>query len=53
MFDELLQPSLPEGARSVIHRHERDVVEVDVGDARVLWDIDTPSDYRDLQNHPQ
>ncbi len=46
VFEELLHGELPEGARSVIAAHEREVLDVAVGDSGVTTDIDTPDDYR-------
>lgn len=46
LFPELLEEGLPEGARTVIRRHAGAVLEVEVGDAGVLVDIDTPGEYR-------
>lgn len=45
MFDELLQRDLPDGARGVVRGHARDRVDVEVEDAGVLVDVDTPEDY--------
>jgi molybdenum cofactor cytidylyltransferase len=44
VFGELLRSELPEGARSVVHAHARDLAEVPV-DA-LPADVDTPDDYR-------
>ncbi|MQA89015.1 MAG: NTP transferase domain-containing protein [Gemmatimonas sp.] len=44
---ELAEGDLPEGARTVIERHQQAVVEVAAG-PEVLLDIDTPAEYRDL-----
>lgn len=41
---ELLEGPLPEGARSVVHRHEDDLLEIPVG--RLPPDLDTPAEYR-------
>jgi len=46
LFDELTDPSLEGGARTVTHRHLPDALLVDVDDAGVLTDIDTPEIYR-------
>ena len=46
VFPELLEDDLAEGARTVVHRHLPDLLEVGVSDAGVLADIDTPGDYR-------
>lgn len=45
LFEELLGGTLPEGARSVVHEHADEVVEVEVEDRGILLDIDTPADY--------
>jgi molybdenum cofactor cytidylyltransferase len=44
VFGELLAPQLPEGARSVVHAHAGELVEVEV-DA-LPPDVDTPAEYR-------
>ncbi len=46
LFPELLDPDLPEGARTVVRRHPTRVRECVVDDAGVIADIDTPSEYR-------
>jgi molybdenum cofactor cytidylyltransferase len=43
---ELLQPVLPNGARTVIAQHAREARTFEVADEGVLIDIDTPSDYQ-------
>ncbi len=46
LFSELLDPELPEGARTVVRRRPSRVRACPVGDAGVVADIDTPSEYR-------
>ncbi len=46
VFPELLEDDLAEGARTVVHRHLPDLLEVGVPDPGVLTDIDTPEEYR-------
>jgi CTP:molybdopterin cytidylyltransferase MocA len=46
LFPELLEPYLPEGARTVVRRYLQDRVQVEVQDPGILTDIDTPEDYR-------
>jgi len=46
LFPELLEPDLPEGARTVLNRHRDRVVEVAVDDRGVLADLNTLADYR-------
>ena len=41
---ELLEETLPEGARSVVHRHGEDLLEIPVD--RLPPDLDTPAEYR-------
>lgn len=48
-FRALGTPDLPEGARSVIRLFEAEVAEVEVGEPRILLDVDTPEDYRRLR----
>jgi CTP:molybdopterin cytidylyltransferase MocA len=45
LFAELADPSLEGGARTVVHRHLDQALLVDVDDAGVLTDIDTPDAY--------
>lgn len=52
LFQELLMPDLPEGARTVIQAHEADLLEVEVDEPGVLSDVDTPEDYRRLLERP-
>lgn len=40
---------LPAGARTILHRHQDEVVEIPVASRAVLLDIDTPEDYEQLQ----
>ncbi len=47
VFDELLDPALPEGARTVVRRRPSRVRECVVDDPGVIADIDTPAEYRD------
>lgn len=54
LFSRLVLPDLrtgvlEEGARTVIRRYEKELVELAVEDPRVLLDIDTPSDYQRLR----
>ena len=46
LFAELLDPTLPEGARTVVRRRASRVRECPVEDPGVVADIDTPSEYR-------
>jgi xanthine dehydrogenase accessory factor len=48
LFAELLDDDLPEGARTVIHRHAASEETVEVPSAAILHDVDTPEDYRRL-----
>jgi molybdenum cofactor cytidylyltransferase len=50
LCDELLESpaATREGARAVLHRHERDVVRVPVDDPSVIDEINTPDDYERL-----
>jgi len=45
LFPELLDPTLEGGAKTVVHRHLRDALLVDVADEGVVTDIDTPDAY--------
>jgi molybdenum cofactor cytidylyltransferase len=46
LFDELLSDALPEGARSVVHRHLEDIASVPVDDKGTVIDIDDMEAYR-------
>lgn len=48
MFDELLALPKSGQAREVVHRHRPATRYVDVDDAGILADIDTPADYQEL-----
>ena len=45
LFPELMEPDLPEGARTVVRRYLRDRIQLPVDDPGILADIDTPEDY--------
>jgi molybdenum cofactor cytidylyltransferase len=45
LFGELLDEELPEGARSVVHRHAGELEEIEVDDGGVVIDVDTPGRY--------
>lgn len=44
LFDELLDPALEGGARTVVHRHLDDAHTFDCDDVAVVTDVDTPAD---------
>jgi molybdenum cofactor cytidylyltransferase len=46
IFPELLEDDLPQGARSVIRRYLESRLDVPVDDPGILFDIDTPTEYR-------
>lgn len=46
LFPELLEDYLPEGARTVVRRYLEERVQLEVQDAGILTDIDTPEEYR-------
>lgn len=48
VFPELLREDLPEGAHTVVEAHRSEVLDVDVRDAGVTADVDSPDDYRRL-----
>ena len=50
LFGELLesQAATREGARAVLHRHDKDVVSVPVDDPAVIDELNTPEDYERL-----
>ncbi len=46
LFAELSDPGLEGGARTVVHAHLNDALQVEVDDPGVVMDIDTPEAYR-------
>src|SRR5690606_11629357 len=48
IFDELLDPDLEGGARTVIYAHHGERVDIETEDPGAVADIDTPDDYRNL-----
>ena len=50
LFDDLLESpaATREGARAVLHRHQRDVVTVPVDDPAIIDQVNTPEDYERL-----
>jgi molybdenum cofactor cytidylyltransferase len=45
LFEELADPGLQGGAKTVVHRHLPEALLVEVDDVGVLTDIDTPEAY--------
>jgi CTP:molybdopterin cytidylyltransferase MocA len=52
LFQELREAPLEQGAKTVVRRHERELVNVPVSDERCLVDVDTPQDYEALSKLP-
>lgn len=48
VFDELRQADAAQGAKAVVRAHAADLLNVEVPDAGVLDDVDTPADYEGL-----
>ena len=48
VFDELRRAPLDEGAKSVVHAHADDLVNIAVNDEGCVTDVDTPEDYKRL-----
>jgi molybdenum cofactor cytidylyltransferase len=46
LFGELANAPLAEGAKSVVHAHAAETLEVETDDERITFDIDTPEEYR-------
>jgi len=46
LFSELQDTSLDQGAKAVVHAHQKDTLEIDTEDEGVTIDIDTPEEYR-------
>ncbi|MEX2571894.1 MAG: nucleotidyltransferase family protein [Gemmatimonadota bacterium] len=53
ILPELMDGDLPEGARTLIRRYEKQLTELPVENRGVLLDVDTPADYRRLRGRPQ
>jgi CTP:molybdopterin cytidylyltransferase MocA len=45
VFQELMEETLPEGARTVVRRYLEARIQLDVDDPGILVDIDTPEEY--------
>lgn len=45
VWAELDAPDLEHGARDVVHRHRAEIAEIEVGDAGVTVDVNTPAEY--------
>jgi molybdenum cofactor cytidylyltransferase len=48
VFEELRHADPNAGAKAVVHAHAHEILNVEVDDAAVLRDVDTPRDYREL-----
>lgn len=46
LFPELLRAPLDQGAKAVTRAHRDETLEIETDDEKVLFDIDTPEDYR-------
>ena len=46
LFPELLNTSLEQGAKAVVHAHRDETLEIETEDEGVTMDIDTPEEYR-------
>jgi molybdenum cofactor cytidylyltransferase len=46
LFAELLAAPLDQGAKTVVHAHRDETLEIDTEDEGVTIDIDTPEEYR-------
>lgn len=46
LFAELLAAPLDQGAKTVVHAHSDETLEIDTEDEGVIIDIDTPEEYR-------
>ena len=53
VFSALMDAPKTVGARQVVWDHQKDLLEVEVSDAGVTVDIDTPSDYRAFRDDPE
>jgi CTP:molybdopterin cytidylyltransferase MocA len=48
VFEELRRADPNAGAKAIVHAHLDEILNVEVEDAAVLRDVDTPGDYREL-----
>jgi molybdenum cofactor cytidylyltransferase len=48
VFAKLRRAPLAEGAKAVVHGHERELLNIEVDDEGCLTDVDTPADYNAL-----
>jgi molybdenum cofactor cytidylyltransferase len=48
VFEELRRADPNAGAKTVVHAHADEILNVEVEDSAVLQDVDTPRDYREL-----
>jgi molybdenum cofactor cytidylyltransferase len=46
LFGELANAPLDQGAKSVVREHAAETLEIETDDEAILFDIDTPEDYR-------
>jgi len=46
LFTEILSAPLDQGAKSVVHAHAAETLEIETDDKGITFDIDTPEDYR-------
>jgi molybdenum cofactor cytidylyltransferase len=53
VFAELRQAPLAEGAKTVVHGHQDQLLNVEVDDEGCLTDVDTPADYDALLERPK
>lgn len=53
LFDELKQAPPSIGARAVVWAHEEEVVEIPRDDSGIVSNVDTQTDYENLQRHLQ
>lgn len=53
VFDELRRADPTVGAKALLRAHKDSLIELDVDDAGVAGDIDTPEDYQNLLGRPE
>ena len=52
LFSELLNAPLDQGAKSVVHAHRSETLEIPTEDEGVVIDLDTPEEYRNRLGEP-
>lgn len=51
LFEEILTTPVSQSAANVIHRHTDEIFELEVGEEKILWNINTKEDLRRLKDN--